>query len=144
MTSTHWLLLGLAVLCAACLFAIFIGSCINAVWRNADEPIYRTADGGVMSADIRAALCNANASACTGDCNQGRHCTCGPDETHQSHPIDLQAVRLAGAAAGQHDKWQKPGTPPTVNPYPRNALAHVTWRRAYQRISAGTALPGTP
>ena len=53
MTSTHWLLLGLIVFFALCLFAFVIGCCINAEWRNADEPVYRTADGETIAKQIK-------------------------------------------------------------------------------------------
>lgn len=83
-TTTDWLLLGLIIFCALCLFACCIGHMINTDWRNADEPIYRTANSSVLSADARAALHAAShfdAPVCTQDCNQGRRRTCGPQQS---------------------------------------------------------------
>ena len=53
MTSTHWLLIGLTIFCVLGLIAVFIGQCINAEWRNADEPAYRTADGETIAKQIK-------------------------------------------------------------------------------------------
>lgn len=79
-TST-WLMLGLIIFCALCMAAIFVAHAINNEWRKADEPFFRTADGGLLTADARTALrkaSNIGVSACTGNCSQGRHCTCCP------------------------------------------------------------------
>ena len=134
MTPTYWLLLGLIILCALCLFAIFIGHCIDTEWNAADEPIYRTADGGALSADARAALrkaSNFNAPVCTGRCNQGRCCTCGP----QAIAPNLQTTQRQGTAAALCDMGRKPGIPPTPNPHGAGTQAHFAWRHAYERAN---------
>ena len=124
MTPTFWLLLGLA---AFILLIMVLSSLINIEWKRADEPIYRTADGGVLSADARAALRQANvltpAHSATCCCN-------------------LTTARREGTAAALHDMSQKPGTPPTANPYAHDALTHVAWRRAYQRTHTATEQRG--
>jgi hypothetical protein len=133
-TPTGWLLLGLIILCALCLFAVFIGHCIDTEWNDADQPIYRTVDSGVLSADARAALrkaSNFNAPVCTGDCNQGRCCTCSP----QAVAPNLQTTHREGTAAALGDMGRKPGTPPTPNPHSAGTLAHFAWRSAYERAS---------
>lgn len=122
MTATHWLLLGLIILCAMCLVAIFFGHCINTDWRNADEPIYRTADSGVLSADARAALCAANAPMSA------------PKACQPVNP-NLQTTHRQGTAAALRDMGRKPGTPPTPNPHGAGTLAHFAWRAAYERTS---------
>lgn len=53
MNTVHWLLLGLIVLCFLCLFAVFIGKCINGECNDSDEPIYRTADGQAIAKQIK-------------------------------------------------------------------------------------------
>lgn len=133
-TPTVLLLLGLIIICALCLFAVFIGHLIKTDWRDADEPIYRTADSGVLSADARAALRKAShfdASACTGDCNQGRCCTCSP----QALVPNVQTTHRQGTAAALGDMGRKTGTPPTANPHATGTLAYFAWRSAYERAS---------
>ena len=134
MTGTHWLLLGLIIFCALCLFAVFIGHGINTEWRNADEPIYRTADSGVLSADSRAALhaaSNFDAPVCTGRCNQGRCCTCSPQAVTPS----LQTIHCRGTFAALRDVGRKPGTPPTPNPHAAGTLAYFAWQKTYDRTT---------
>ena len=145
-TPTGWLLLGLITLCALCLFAVFIGHCINSEWRNADEPIYRTADGGVLSADARAALRKAsktqNIAHCTGSLTpffgdeNSRVWLLPPlDNKPKAIAPNLQTTHRQGTAAALSDMGLKPGTPPTPNPHGAGTLAHFAWRAAYERTS---------
>ena len=129
MTSTLWLLLGLTIFCVLCLFAIFIGHCINTEWRRTDEPVYRTADAKTIrqqtSRIITATISHASARRDT--------CCC-----------DLATARREGTAAALRDgvaAWRD-HPPPSANPYPHNALAHVAWRRAYQRAGTDTNQQG--
>ena len=122
MTPTYWLLLGLIILCALCLFAIFIGHCIDTEWNAADQPIYRTADSGVLSADARAALRAANAPM-------------SAPKALQPVNLNLQTTHRQGTAAALCDMGRKPGIPPTPNPHAAGTLAHFAWRTAYERTS---------
>lgn len=119
MTGTHWVLLGLIVLCAMCLFAVFVGHCIDTEWNDADEPIYRTADSGVLSADARAALRSANA----------------PMSAPPAIDPTVRDTRREGTAAALGDMGRKPGTPPTPNPHSPGTLAYFVWRHAYDSAS---------
>lgn len=127
MTSTHWLLAGLVVLCALCLVAIFFCKMISTEWKRADEPTYRTADAKAIARQTRRVIANAAAHAAapigTGDDN-------------------LATARREGTAAALHDLGQKPGTPPTPNPHASDTLAHFTWRKAYQHASSAATQQG--
>ena len=127
MTPTQWLLLGLIVLCALCLFVVVIGHCIDTEWRNTDDLVYRTADGNAIKQQTSRIIANANAHA---------------SAPHVDCCCDLETARREGTAAALHDMGQKFGSPPTANPYARDALAHVAWRRAYQRTSSDTTQLG--
>lgn len=73
---TGWLLIGLVIFFALCFLAIIAGHMISTTWPDADQPVYRTADGkaiaeqtaGLQSMkevfDIRQAATNA----CEQDC----------------------------------------------------------------------------
>ena len=80
MTPTQLLLFGLIVFCVLGLLAVYINHIIHTEWQRDSEPIYRTADGGVLSAEVCELLRQANRKSggggCTGECNQGRCCTC--------------------------------------------------------------------
>lgn len=49
MTATYWLLAFLIVFILA---VMIISYMINAEWRRADEPVYRTADGDTIARQI--------------------------------------------------------------------------------------------
>lgn len=120
MTGTHWVLLfSLFAFFGMCLFAILMGHMINTEWRNADEPIYRTADSGVLSADARAALHSANA----------------PMSAPPAIDPTVRDTRREGTAAALGDMGRKPGTPPTPNPHSPGTLAYFVWRHAYDSAS---------
>lgn len=123
MTAANILLLALVVVLALCLLLIFM---INAEWRGADQPKYRTADGAAIARQTRRIIDTAVAHASAPVSAQAGHICC----------CDLDAARRAGSAAALHDMGQKPGVLPTINPHPSDALAHVAWRIAYQRTSA--------
>lgn len=124
MTPTHWLLAGLAVLCALCLVAIFFCKMISTEWKRADEPTYHTADAKAIARQTARIIANASA------------------HTSAQHDSCFVTARREGTAAALHDMGQKPGTQPTANPYPKDALAHVAWRRAYQHIHAAATQQG--
>ena len=129
MTPTYWLIAGLIVFLLMCLLAVFFGHCISTDWNDADQPFYRTADSGVLSADACAALRQASKFD-------------APAPTAIN--ANTQTTRREGTAAAIRDLGRKPGTPATANPHASDTLPHFMWRDAYDRASTVHVFKAAP
>lgn len=122
MTPTYWLLAGLV---AFILVVMALSHIINIELRNGDETFYRTADIAAIRQQTKRIIAKANAHMPATGTTRAATCCCNQTTAWRE-----------GTAAALHDMGQKPGTPPSANPYAHDALAHVAWRRAYQRGAA--------
>ena len=120
MTTTNILFLGLVALCLIGTVLVYACIVISSRADNADEPHYRTADGGQLSADARTALQRANHTAAD--------CSCST----------VPSLRCEAIAAALGDLHKPPGTPPTPNPHAYGTLNHATWQRVYNAAFAGS------
>lgn len=88
--ATLWLLLAIS-LTASCLWVL---CAVCRAWHNAEQQLeYRTADWSAIDCDTRklqaqvpdapSPTVTPRKAACTGNCNQGRHCTCRPARSTQ-------------------------------------------------------------
>ncbi len=120
-TPTGWVQIGLVVLAMIGLVYIAFSHVTAGAINIDDEPIYRTADGGILSADARTALRNANA----------------PLASHPATCCNLATIRREATAVAILDLGRKPGLPPTPNPYTQGTLPFTAWRSQYNRVTDG-------
>ena len=129
MTTTYWLLAGLAVII---LIVIALGYMIEIELLNDGTPIYRTADATAIRRQTRRLVPNADATANT------------QLSAPQAVNPNMQSVRREGTAAALSDLRGKPGTPATTNPHSAGPLARFVWRDAYNRASTAYQFKAVP
>lgn len=151
MNATLWLLiaivLSLAVIIVLCELAT------RGAHTPIDEPEYRTADGKAIERQTRKLQARVPAtttryqSACTGDCNQGRRCSCANALAPADNPIrqaieQINRPNLRELLKSQADTIESDardaalldalhGTN-TANPHRYLTRAHAMWAHAYQ------------
>lgn len=137
MSATFWLLLAIALtlLTIICICAFVRGANLP---ENAAE--CRTADWRAIERDTAALQAKVPSpparSACTGNCNQGRNCTCSLPARKAVHIIKHSAVRAEATRAALLDACR---SAKAVNPYAAHTQAHQVWATEYERVTADSA-----
>ena len=114
MNPTLWLLIAIASTLALALAIAYL------VARNNEAksaPEYRTADGGVIEADVQAL----------------QQLVPSPRPRVRAGTYKLSQVAVQGVTAALRDMGAHKSTP---NPYPTSTVEHAHWEHHYQRVRA--------
>ncbi len=151
MTATYWLLLAIVLSLAVVILLCELAT--HGARKPSDEPDYRTADGKAIKRQTRKLQAQVPdvgtpywaSTGCTGDCNQGRSCTCStqaaPNPVRQAIE-QIKRPTLRELLKKQADNIESDARDAalldalhgsaTHNPHPRLTRAHAMWAHAYQ------------